>query len=102
MDAKPTSISLFSNPALSRIRAMIARHIDFTSNFLKASRIRDYAQPKKIACGIKRQARARAMREFSGLISHGIHRQFFSPPCPAAHGAAWFRAFQIIDLSGST
>ncbi len=46
---------------------MIAQHIDYTRDFLKASRIRDYAQLKKMSCVIKRQARARAMREFSGL-----------------------------------
>ena len=46
---------------------MIAQEIVFTRNFLKASRIRDYEQPKKIACGNKKQARARVIHEFSGL-----------------------------------
>jgi len=48
---------------------MIAQEIVFTRGFLKASRIRDYAQLKKIPCGNKKQARARVIYEFSGLSS---------------------------------
>jgi len=46
---------------------MIAQEIVFTRDFLKASRICDYAQLKKIPCGNKKQARARVIYEFSGL-----------------------------------
>jgi len=49
---------------------MIAQEIVFTWDFLKASRIRDYAQLKKIPCGNKKQARARVIYEFSGLEIH--------------------------------
>ena len=46
---------------------MIAQEIVFTRDFLKASRIRDYVQLKKISCGNKIQARARVIYEFSGI-----------------------------------
>ncbi len=46
---------------------MIAPDIVFTRDFLKASRIRDYGQLKKISCGNNKQARARVIHEFSGL-----------------------------------
>jgi len=38
-----------------------------TRDFLKAPRSRDYGQLKKISCGNNKQARARAIHEFSGL-----------------------------------
>ena len=46
---------------------MIAQWIVFTRNFLKASRIRDYGQRKKISYGNKKQARTRIIHKFSGL-----------------------------------
>ena len=46
---------------------MIAQEIVFTRDFLKASRIRDYVQLKKISCENKKQARARVIYEFFGL-----------------------------------
>ena len=46
---------------------MIAQEIVFTRDFLKASRIRDYAQLKKISCGNNKQARARVIYEIFGL-----------------------------------
>ncbi|WP_295513772.1 hypothetical protein, partial [Thiolapillus sp.] len=54
-------------PEISWIRVMIAPDIVFTRDFLKASRIRDYGQLKKISCGNNKQARARVIHEFSGL-----------------------------------
>jgi hypothetical protein len=60
------------NPEISWIRVMIAQYIGFTRDFLKASRIHDYGQLKKIPCGTKRQARARVIHEISGLnCGHG-------------------------------
>ena len=48
---------------------MIAQERVFTRNLLKvkASRIRDYGQRKKISCGNKKPAWARVIHEFSGL-----------------------------------
>ncbi|WP_293646080.1 hypothetical protein [Thiolapillus sp.] len=45
---------------------MLVQEIVFTGDFLKASRIRDYGQLKKISCGNNKQARAREIHEFSG------------------------------------
>jgi len=55
------------SPEISWIHAMITQYIDFTRDFMKASRIHDYGQLKKIPCGNKRQARARVIHEFSGI-----------------------------------
>ncbi len=46
---------------------MLSQYIDITRNSIKPSRIRDYAQRKRISRGIKRQARACVIHEFSGL-----------------------------------
>ena len=55
------------NLEISCIRVMIAQKIVFTRDFLKAPRIHDYGQLKKIPCGNKKQARACAIHKFSGL-----------------------------------
>jgi len=46
---------------------MIARHTDFTRDFLKASRIRDYAQLKKISCGVNKPPAASRWHDFYAL-----------------------------------
>ena len=46
---------------------MIAQGLGFTRHFLKECRISDYDRLKKMACGIKEQARARVIHELSGL-----------------------------------
>ncbi|HFE47997.1 MAG TPA: hypothetical protein ENJ21_01635 [Chromatiaceae bacterium] len=56
-----------ANPVYSWTHAMIAQSAGATRDFLKASRICDYGQRKKIACGINKQARGRGIRGFSGL-----------------------------------
>ena len=62
---------------------MIAQYIDFTRDYLKASRIQDYGQLKKIPCGNKRQARARVIHEIFGLGLDTRRHCIRIPPHPA-------------------
>ena len=75
---------------------MIAQEIVFTRGFLKASRIRDYVKLKTISCGNKKQARARVIYEFSGLVNtREIMKQYKkSPDAIAALNAEQFRITQ--------